>query len=356
MTDLELGAAAAADIIRHIARVDITKALDPLDPADFDTIVARLQRAMTRATAGTEAKILNAAVNALDVDWANLSPAARARVMQAAASTIARIPARTIPALTSTMRVTGERVQRTTRRAVRTTVSATFRSRIGISLSAQDRRVTEHAAESQAHYITDHWGRRRHEWSATARGIVAQGLEDGLGRDEIAAMLHARLGPEAGARTSRAYYDVVASNYAARARSFAHLRSFEDAGIERYVFEAVMDERTTDQCACLHGRVFETAAAVGLYDAVARSEDPEAVRDIQPWLRVGRGPEGERILFTERRDGSRTHVATVLESRVGQRDAPGSFANVRSNRDLQEMGLCMPPLHARCRSTIVADV
>lgn len=356
MSDLGLGALAIEDVLRRAFRVDIAKALNPLDPADYDVIVARLQQAMTRATAGTEAAVLNAAVNALDVDWGNMTAEARARLIEATASTLSAVPARVIPPLTSTLTISGERIQRDTRARSRATMPVTFRSRIGVSLTAHDRAITEHAAESQAHYITDEWGRRRNEWSRVARGIVAQGLEDGLGRDEIAAILHARLGAEAGARASRSYYSVIASTYAARARSYAHLRSFEDAGIERYVFEAVMDERTTDQCACLNGRVFEVAASARIYDAIASDPDPESVRDRAPWVRSGAGPDGSRILYTETRDGTRTTIATVIESRVGQRDAPGRFGNVLGSRELQAVGACMPPLHAHCRSTIVADV
>lgn len=352
MTDLELGTAAAEDIIRRVLRVELHKALDPLDPADYDTIVARLQRAMSRAAAGSEAKVLNAAVNALDVDWANLTAAARQRLIDATASTLLDIPAQTVGPLVTTLEVAGERIQRGTRSAVRALIEGT----IQISLSAVDRQVTAHAAESQAHYITDQWGRRRADWSRTARSIVAQGLEEGLGRDEIAAILQARLGSVAGARVSAAYYSVIASSFAARARSFSHLRAFEDAGIERFIFEAIMDEHTTDQCACLHGRRFEVGAGLRAFNDVARDSDPEAVIDLQPWVRSGSGPNGERVLFTQRRDGTRTTIATIAESRVGQRDAPGRYTNVKSTDELAAMGICTPPLHAHCRSTITADV
>lgn len=354
--DLAAGAQAAEDILRTVARIDVAKALDPLKPGDFDVIVARLRRAMSRATAKTEAEVLTAAVNALDVDWGNLTAAGRTKIIRAAAATLSKIPPRVIPPLETTLTIAGQRIQQSTRKAVVRSLSATFRSRIGIALSDQDKRIITHAAGSQAHYITDQWGRRRLAWSRIARETVAEGLEQGLGREEIAGMLHARLGVKAGARATRNYYEVVASVYAGRARSYANAASFADAGIERYVFEAVMDERTTDQCAFLNGRIFETSHTLDLFDRVADSTDPEAVKDIQPWLRAGRGPDGERVLFTQDTAGNRTHVCNVVQSRVGLLDAPGKFSQAKSTADLQAMGLCMPPLHARCRSTIVADV
>ena len=52
------GARAAEDIFEKAYRLDIRKALDPLAPSDFDTVVARLSRAMTRAANPTESAAL----------------------------------------------------------------------------------------------------------------------------------------------------------------------------------------------------------------------------------------------------------------------------------------------------------
>lgn len=340
-----------AEISAAALGVDLRKALDPTDPDDFDRIVGRLAAAMSRATRKTEAKILRAAINALDVDWPRLTSAQRSAVIRAARSTLNPLPAAVLPAVEERIRVVGPR----TIRGVRRTVAADVGVAIGTSLSQRDTRIVRHLVSSQAHFIRDEYGRRRVGFSAKARSIVANGLDQGLGRDDIATSLEAALGVEAGLRRSSQYWQVIAGVFANRSRTYAQLASYEEAGIARYVFEAVLDERTTEQCRFMHGRVFNVGAALRTYDDVAASE-PEAVVDLQPWIRTGRNDDGERTLYVERRDGARTEIATVERSGVGTRDDQGEFRAHVNNTELEAMGAAQPPLHALCRSTIVPEV
>lgn len=354
--DCECGARAAEVILAKAYRIDIRKALDPLDPEDFLVIVDKLATAMSRATEQTEVAILNAALRALDVDWENLSETARDKVIEAAGRSLEKIPGRVIPALEHQLTITGPNMVTGARRGERARLGVTFRASIAVKMDATDRRIIEHAVRSQGLYVRDEYGRRREHFSRVAREVVAHGLEQGLGRDDIAADLQNRLGIEAGIARSRAYYQVIAGTFANRARTWGQLASYRDAGIERYRFEAVMDERTTEQCRYLNGKTFDVSRGIQLYQAVEESSDPEAVRDITPWVRVGRDENGRQIIFTETRDGDRTLIAEVTRSGVGSRDDAGEFARGKSAAALQEMGACMPPLHANCRSTIVADV
>jgi len=157
---------------------------------------------------------------------------------------------------------------------------------------------------------------------------------------------------------TKSYWNVIAGVFVNRARTYGQLASYDEAGIQRFVFEAILDEVTTDQCATLHGRVFETAAGLDRYRQVEQSGDPESVIDLQPWIRVGKDPDtGNRIMFTQNRGGGRQFVGEIVQSRVGTLDSTGKQRNVVSSAALQnEIGAFMPPLHARCRSTIVADV
>jgi SPP1 gp7 family putative phage head morphogenesis protein len=344
------------EVVRAGFRVEIEKALDPLDPEGFVQIVARLSRAMSRATERTEEAILRKAIQNLDVDWGSLTAERRARIIEAARTSVASASKTVIPAIQQELRVAGPRVVTRSRRGERRRLSAEFRTRIGASMSLRDQRIVRHMVRSQAHFVRDEYGRRAAAYSRQARAIVAEGVFEGLGREEIAELLDARLGVRAGMARSRAYWNVVAATFAARSRTYAQLASYDEAGIERYVFEAVLDERTTDQCASLHGRTFETQKSLELFRRVEASRDPEDVKDITPWLRVGRDPEGRRVMFTQARNGTRTFVGEVVRSRVGQRDALPQLRGMKSSGDLQEMGLSMPPLHGLCRSTIVADV
>lgn len=351
------GAIAAEDLIRKAMGVDIRKALDPLDPDDYIVIVGRLGRAMSRATASTEVAIMNRALDALDVDWPALSSAQRQRVITASQSIYAEIPKRVIPPVVQRLEVAGPRTVRGARRGARRGVPARFRSAMGVDLALVDRRILAHLTSSQALFITDEYGRRRDDLASLSRGIVARDLELGLGRDEITANLQARLGTSLGINRSRNYWNVIAAAFTNRARTFGQLASYGEAGIRAFFFEAVLDEVTTDQCRFLHGRRFPVQAGLARFNASEQATEPEAVKQIMPWIQSGRDPEtGERILYTRNEDGSRNRVAEIVRSGVGTSDDTGKFRNGQSTSELEAAGSFMPPLHGRCRSTITADV
>lgn len=351
------GAVAAEDVIRKALGVDIRKALDPLDPDDYIVIVARLGRAFSRSTAKTEVAILNRTLDALDVDWPNLSSAQRQRVIAASQTIYATAPPAVIPPVIQRLEVSGPRTVRGARRGARAAVPARFRSAMGVNLALVDKRVLAHLTSSQALFITDEYGRRRDDLGRISREIVARDLELGLGRDEITANLQARLGSTVGIQRSRSYWNVIAAAYTNRARTYGQLAAYSDARITAFIFEAVLDEVTTDQCRFLHGRRFPVQAGLSRYAASEAAEEPEAVKQVMPWIQAGRDAEsGERILYTRNEDGSRNRVAVVERSGIGTSDDTGKFKNGLSDQELEALGSFMPPLHGRCRSTVAADV
>ncbi len=155
------------------------------------------------------------------------------------------------------------------------------------------------------------------------------------------------------ANRSRAYYNMVSSVYAGRARQYASLRSYDDAALSIYTFEAVLDAVTTLQCRFMHGRTFSVKADLKRYKAVAASSNPEDVRFIQPWVQVGKNKAGDQVLYTKQVDGSRDELATVDEDATGEDDEVGAFSTKLSDAQLQAKGCTCPPLHGNCRSTIV---
>ena len=73
--------------------------------------------------------------------------------------------------------------------------------------------------------------------------MVADGLEAGLGRQDIAQDL-ARAATSTLAGRGKPYWEVVAGSFIGQGRSFGNLSAFAEAGLDRYVFEAVLDERS----------------------------------------------------------------------------------------------------------------
>lgn len=342
------GIEAAEDLIAEVFRVDLTKALNPLDPDDHLTIIYRLQQKLLGLTGAAEAAAMAAALDALDIDWSTATAAKKEAVMRAANAALKDTPKRILPSLVAAFKKTYTDIAGGTLKKSK----EKFKLDISTSLSLEDKRVAQHSAEAQANYIRDEYGRRAEAASKLAREVVADGLKNGLGRVEIGRQLEQKM-VAASANRSRSYYNMVASVYAGRARQYASLRSYDAAGIEVYQFEAVMDEVTSLQCRFMNGREFSVKSDLARYQQVAASDDPEDVRFIQPWVQVGKDDKGNEVLYVKQADGSRDHVATVEENAVGQLDEAGSFKTPHSNAELQAKGCTCPPLHGNCRSTIV---
>lgn len=355
--DCACGASAAAHILSSTYGVTVEKATrNPLDPVDFDRIVATLANAISGAVRGKEAAAMTAALNKLDVRWQDMTGTEIDRVIESARKSIATIPsARTIKPVKQRLRVEGDVVMRGSRAGEIGRLKASVGSQIGFDLTLGDQRVLDHMVESQSLFVRNEYGRRSAQFSAKARRIVSEQLRAGIGSDGITEILHKEM---SSVGKTKSYWNVVAGTFVNRARTYGQLASYEEAGIPRFIFEAILDEVTTDQCATLHGRVFEVAAGLDRYRQVAESNDPESVIDLQPWIRVGKDPNtGGKIMFTQNRGGGRQIVGEIVESRVGKLDSVGKQRNVVSTSALQDViGAFMPPLHGRCRSTIVADV
>jgi hypothetical protein len=105
-------------------------------------------------------------------------------------------------------------------------------------------------------------------------------------------------------------------------------------------------------CRFMHGRQFSVRRAMRRFDEVEGARDPEAIADLQPWMRVGSDGAGSQVLFYER-GGRRRVVAQIDEPAVGRSDQVGRYSRALSNDQLEAAGLMAPPLHGRCRSTLV---
>lgn len=338
---------AAEEILRESYGVQLVKAINPLTDVGFLRIVNTLSRKLNSIAGPVEAKHVKQAIEKLDVDWPNITPDQRKRVVQAANLALRPIPKAVVPKITKTLKVEGEQLVKGTRVAVK----RTFKLNISADFSATDKRIAHHVASSQAFYVTDQYGKRRERFSATARDVVAASLEQGLRRDEISERL-AKVVTGTTMSRSKAYYDVIASTYANRARTYAELNQFQEAGIDEYEISAVLDEATTDICRMLAGTRFPVDNGLSVYDKVEAATDPEAVKDLQPWVRAKKNKAGKVELFVEQ-NNRKTVVGVVERSGRGKVDDTGRFASVLGRAGLINVGITMPPFHGHCRTTIV---
>ncbi len=343
------GAEAADDLLREVYRQDVAKVLDPLDKRDFLVIVQRIGRALRGVSRDAEADALRRALERLDVDWQNLAPSARTQVIRAARQALKGVEAQVLPRVDQVFEVEVKNVvERSRRSAVRQ-----FGLHIGADTTRTDDRIATFVRESQGNFIRDEYGRRREDFSQRARDIVASGLERGLGRDDLVEELSSDLTTAAASR-DQAYWETVAMSFANRGRTYTQLAAFDEADIQRFRFEAVLDQVTSEVCRFMHGRVFSVERAVKRFHEVERVRDPEAIQDLQPWMQVGADDAGNQVLFYER-GGRRRTVAQVDESAVGESDEVGSYSRELTPDQLEAAGVTVPPLHGRCRSTIVVE-
>jgi SPP1 gp7 family putative phage head morphogenesis protein len=342
------GAEAAEDILRDVFRVE--KALDPLDTDDFMAIVQRLSRALRGVTRSAEDAALRRALERLDVDWPNLAPGARDQVIRAARQALGSVDDQVLPQVDHIFELEADDVVRRSRRSTVRRLGL----RIGADTSRTDERIAKFVQESQGNFVRDEYGRRRDDFSARAKDIVAAGVDRGLGRDDIVADLSTMMARDAFDQ-SRDYWEMVSMVFTNRARTYTQLGAFDEAGIERYRFDAVLDEVTSEVCRFMHGKVFTVGRAMNRFRDVERARDPEAIKDVQPFVQVGADRDGNQVLFYER-GGQRRAVAQVDEPAVGARDEIGRYSRALSSGQLEAAGVSVPPLHGRCRSTITAEV
>lgn len=341
------GAIAAEEIAASLG-VTLEKKDPPiLGTPGYEQAVRTLIRALAKTTRGPDREAFRKAAEKLDADWPNMTVAKREEVIASAARMLVGVPELVIGKVEKTLIAKMTEIVRITKRDA----GRVHRLAINPSFNARDARIIKFAAESQGNYITTRYGERSKIFKQKARDIVSSGLKDGLGRVDIGRKLGGDLiGPSL--RTSEAYWETVASIHVGRSRSWGQLAGFDEAGISKYEWESVLDEVTTDQCRFLHGKHFEVSKAIEKYQEVEESDDPEAIKKIQPWLRIGKTSDGAQALFVDR-GGRRSYVANVDESGVGTSDKIGSYSNGLDAALLQKLGVCTPPCHPRCRSTIL---
>ena len=343
------GREAADVLLERCLGVRVSKAFDLGTPHGLDRAIGELAGLLRVRASDSDDAAVRAAVGVLDVDWHRTTPEQRRTLIGRALEAAGR---RTI-AMPRQLRAVFDPAAEAVVRATRDAARRHQRLGIGVDFNAIDHRIVRHLQTSQASYVTDEYGRRHEAFSVKARGIVEDGLAAGLGRDDIARDLE-QAAKDVLAGRSSFYWDIIAATFVSRGRSYAQLSAYAEAGITRYVIEAVLDERTTICCRFMHGKTFTVASGLRTFEQV--EAHPDRIKELTPWVREARDPQSGRAALFVERDGGREPVALVTRSGVGTKDDLGEFARGRSEGDLTGLGLVMPPFHGACRTTTVSDV
>lgn len=348
----ELFAEAAVAAEEIAARLLVEKGLNPLKRKDFITITNRLHDQLKRKALPPERKAVERALQKLDLDWVNLSPAQKNKAIDTFNQALAGlVPAR----LTAVPVLQGE-----SKAIVAGTKTATiqkFKLGIDSSFTRKDQAVADSVAGMQANFITDNTGDIVDGTTAWVRKQVSDLAEEGLSSAAIAESLVVGVSAQTLGKASN-YWHVVATAFVGRARTYEQLVAYSDAQIDYYTWESVLDERTTEVCRFMHGKRFSTQASMQRFraaEAAVKAGGARGVKDTQPWVTVTRNAEGKQLLVARTSKG--THVlAQVDEPGYGEVDRIGSYSNAADVPTLESFGVSTPPAHGMCRSTVVADV
>lgn len=79
------------------------------------------------------------------------------------------------------------------------------------------------------------------------------------------------------------YFEGLAEHTANRVRELGKVTGYEKAGIMKYEIRAIMDDRTSDICQAMNGKIFEVAAAVDFRDTILSLDNPEDIKNAAPW-------------------------------------------------------------------------
>jgi hypothetical protein len=347
---LTLGRQAAESILADYFHVEVRKALNPLNPHDFATLTRQLGALLAGHVEPAETKAVQKAVDALDIDWKGIPKEARWKLIDHVRATyLDPIVEKVMPKIDQTVSFYAKDIVQSSKAK---TIEK-FDLKVDSTLNGFDRRVLTYAEKSQGHFIRNRFGERADRFALRARSIVSSGLEQGLGSSEIAEKLHTDLAP---AGRGRGYWDMIAMVFANRARTMAQLGSFHEAGIVAYQWESVMDEVTSVQCRFLHGRHFPVRTAMEHFDQVEALDNPEDIKTTTPFVNFGMVDGKPSLYVGGRGSDERTVVAHVTRNAVGTKDDAGGFANAKGNDALLALGISAPPIHGRCRSTIVPEM
>lgn len=187
-----------------------------------------------------------------------------------------------------------------------------FDANIDVAMTVRDRRAAAWLARDNLFWVREVWNQDLGQRiSNTAMTTVLEG-----GRtSDVAAKLKERLGqfdePDS-------YWDVLANSAVVRGRSMGSVSGFNAAGVATFRFLAVNDERTSPICQTMNGKIFTLEQANAHVDAVLETNDPDELKAVSPWVQ------------------------------------PVEVAGL-SVEDLASQGVILPPLHGRCRSTVIVE-
>lgn len=185
------------------------------------------------------------------------------------------------------------------------------------NLTLVDEQAIEWLGNYDLYWIGNYYDRMVGSNVAT---IISEGMQQGLGAKDVGGLLKNFFEDYPGVPVRPAtYWQGMAANGMNRSRNWASISAFHDVGYEAYVWNAVLDEATTQICRELNGTVFSTGSAIAQRNRLLEATTPEQAMEIAPWVSV--------------------------------EDIKG-----KTSAELTSIGVSMPPIHFNCRSYVTPEL
>ena len=205
-----------------------------------------------------------------------------------------------------------------------------------VTFGALDKAAYENLARLENVSIGDHFPKTMKPKVSRA---LESALEKGLNQADASVFLEQELtksmgGNSAGAlpasvaqgkASTAAYYEMLNATNVTYARNFGQINLMAEVGIERLVFNAILDRVTSVVCNQMNGREFTIQQAVAHQQSVLGAENVEALKGIAPF----------------------TRNLKEFGLKEGQK-----LTSAKTSASLAAAGVIVPPLHGRCRSEL----
>lgn len=264
----------------------------------------------------------------VNIDWRGAHGAHRARAIDEVANLIKGVPSEIQPGIAAILDREGKRVvswthEDVTRRHKSLKVIPNFAEKNEDAIKA--------LRETQSMFFKPEYEARAVDFRERAQKVIADGLEQGFGRNEIAYKLMDEFQDVA---VAESYWVTAASVHVTRARSWSSLKSYAESGLEQFEVMAVGDERTCDICSFMDGQVLSIEKAMDAFDDMEDAEDLHHVKTkLAPFISA----DDDGLVLP-----NGTRLATLGED--------GEYE--QAVEDLQDEGINAPPYHPRCRCTL----
>ena len=201
--------------------------------------------------------------------------------------------------------------------------------------------------------------------NSVTKQFVEEGLPKPILEDRIRATLTAQLPQRADV-----YYKILSNDVLNRARAFAQVNSYVEARVRRYEIVAVMDERTSEICEYMDGRVFEVEVSRKIVKDITTFGIPKTgaavdrFKALRPWIYLDdlAAKKGDNALFYRGPKGQKIYLPESNFSGKARGEFKSKGAKTKKvNRQIEETAPrnanppILPPYHAHCRTTTVVD-